>query len=123
MFSQAKIEELHLQWNPTVECCGIILLDHQILSVRNSHPNPELAFRMRFEDYEQHADNMLGTWHTHPHGSPNLSMADFVMFKTQPNWFHFIVGCGKVWGYKVQASKVLLHETHSIPRAIEGPLS
>lgn len=116
------LNELNAQWNGTIECCGIILKDLTIISLRNWHPVPEHAFRIKTEDYEPHIPNMLGTWHSHPHGSANLSMEDYVMFKSQPQWFHFIVGCGKVWGYCVNGSKVLLHETHSIPWRTEAPL-
>jgi len=123
MLSRHKLLELNDAWNPVIECCGIILRDFTLVPLQNHSSTPELNFIMKWEDYEPYRDQIIATWHTHPHESANLSVADYLMFKSNPEWRHFIVARDIIWAYSTRNSRVFLDKTYSIPRAPEGSLS
>lgn len=109
-------------WNPLVERCGLVLKDGSIIELPNTNPNPALHFSFS-KDYFGSYSDCVATWHTHPDGNPNLSIADYESFLKYPNLFHYIVGDGIVWGYYIQENRVFLYEDDSISGATSGEIS
>lgn len=57
---------------------------------------------MSFEDQDRLDDSdVIGTFHTHPNGSSNLSYEDYESFISYPNLVHYIIGEDGVRSYKV----------------------
>lgn len=68
----------------------------------------EGAFRPRIStDQAALLNKAVGTWHTHPGGSSNLSAGDAVTFRQWPNLQHAIVGEDGVSWYRVEEGAVL----------------
>ncbi|SKB62193.1 Mov34/MPN/PAD-1 family protein [Sphingopyxis flava] len=85
--------DLYLEGH-TVERCGFIFRDGSIVEIDNVHSEPERGFRMDPKQILEHVDNpdLVGTWHTHPGGDPNLSQEDYAGFLSWPHLEHHIVG-------------------------------
>lgn len=49
----------------------------------------------------------IGTWHTHPSGSSNLSAGDAQTFRQWPDLLHAVVGEDGVSWYRVEGGNVL----------------
>src|SRR3546814_6030680 len=58
-----------------LERCGFVLRDGTVVEITNVHDEPERGFRMAPARVLEYVDNpdLVGTWHTHPGGDPNLS--------------------------------------------------
>ena len=102
MLSYSRIlafkEQLRGFWDPTLERCGTIDVNHQIVEVENQSKNPEFTFAFMMEDLENGA---IATWHSHPTTSANLSIDDYRFFQSWPEMLHFIVGIDEVRCYQV----------------------
>lgn len=63
---------------------------------------PYGGYEMSFEDMDK-LDNpdTIGTFHTHPGGSSNLSFEDYESFMSYPRLTHYIIGKEGVRAYKV----------------------
>lgn len=108
----SKLDSISLleRWNAQVERCGFVLLDGEVVEVTNSHPDPASGFRMAAEDWERYRTLIAATWHTHPRTGANLSMVDYCLFLSQPEWAHYVVSRDTVRCYYVEGGKVLLYE-------------
>lgn len=79
------------------ERCGVILDTGEVLEIPNVHPDPSDAFAMPVEVLT--ASNVVATWHTHPRSGPNLSVADYFAFTSQPRLRHYIVSASGTWSF------------------------
>ncbi len=69
---------------------------------KNTCINPEQGFEMSFEDMDLlDAPTTIGTFHTHPGQSANLSYEDYESFMGYPMLTHYIIGENGVKAYKV----------------------
>ena len=93
---QALLNKLLDYWHPTLERCGFITGNNQILEKDNLHQDPKNHFAL--EDIPEGA---VALWHTHPSGCCNLSMDDYKLFKSLPSLIHVIVGQQEVAYYYV----------------------
>lgn len=79
-------------WTPEKERCGRITPDGEIVELTNHAEDPENNFEFALEDLEVEGS----TWHTHPYGTANLSIADDGFFKSWPDKTHFIISSSEV---------------------------
>lgn len=86
--------ETLLKPDNTAERCGLILKDGRIIEIPNIAPDPEQGFYMDSTMVLPYleAEEISGTWHTHPHTDPTLSSEDHNTFMAWPNIQHFIIG-------------------------------
>lgn len=76
-----------------IERVGFILDNYSFIEVKNVAPNPEYAYSVSGQDIKDYAiNNAIGTWHTHPNATSNLSHDDYDNFIRWNNMFHLIVG-------------------------------
>ena len=88
-------------WQPEMERCGVIL---QGVSVEK--PNRSPAPNDNFEFLREDLEGTEATWHTHPSGQGNLSIADYGFFKSWPSHLHFIISETEVRCYGVVEATV-----------------
>ncbi|BCJ91773.1 hypothetical protein IZ6_25080 [Terrihabitans soli] len=93
---------------PGEERVGFILRSGEIVEVKNVCEKPEEGFEVSGDDLLKHLPEIVGTWHTHPSGSSNLSMEDMAGFLNWPDWEHFIVGQDGVTRYVVSEGDLLV---------------
>lgn len=74
-------------WVPNRERCGVINKRGRVLEKENRAANPSEDFKFQMKDLE----GAIATWHTHPSGSANLSIADYWFFKSWTTLVHFII--------------------------------
>lgn len=104
----------------TVERCGIILTSGEILELENVHPSPENNFAMLNIDERP---DVQATWHTHPHTSPNLSVADYLAFQEYPNLRHYVVSRSAIWCFGVRSGILQRYDDDNFTRLSEGTSS
>ena len=92
------------------ERVGFVLMNDEIVEVKNVHPNPEHAFDVDANDIIWYEDRVKATWHTHPGSSSNLSGDDYVAFTNWPLVCHYIIGADGLRQYVVIEGRV---EDHS----------
>lgn len=102
------------------ERCGVILDDGSIVELDNIHPTPLLGFAMPVEALE--ASNVVATWHTHPVTGPNLSIADYRAFVSQPRLRHYVVAETEIWCYGVAGDILSRHDDYHSTRPLGGAL-
>ena len=75
---------------------------------KNISDNPNDSYEMSYEDMDKLDDSdTLGTFHTHPNKSGNLSYDDYESFMAYPGLVHYIVGSDGVKSYKVVNGRLL----------------
>lgn len=94
---RAFANDLKPYWTPSEERCGIITPEGLISERPNIAEVPEINFEMTEADFREG----IATWHTHPHGSANLSLEDYYLFKSWPSCLHFIIGADRVSCYSM----------------------
>ena len=92
-------KQLQNFWEPGVERCGLVLDNLTIEEKSNHSKTPERSFAFDLVDLML---SSVGTWHTHPTTSANLSIDDYRFFECWPNKLHWIVSQGEVWCYLVK---------------------
>lgn len=97
-------------WVPTHERCGVILNDGTIKELVNLSECPAKEFRMDLDSAGVPKQDIIASWHTHCHGSANLSVDDYAGFQAQPELEHYVVGKDEVWRYIVDGTKVYLYD-------------
>lgn len=102
------------------ERCGLILEGNILVEIENIHPDPENFVMM--PEAEMHQSGIIGTWHTHPNTSPNLSLEDYKWFSDYPDLNHYIVGKFETWRYYVENNALLVdhYADHLLPRLPSG---
>ena len=84
------------------ERCGIILRSGELVELENIHPEPTAGFRFRGQDILRlETTDTIGTWHTHPNATSNLSQNDFNAFNAWPRLVHYIIGNDGITKYQV----------------------
>lgn len=96
------------------EVCGVILKDGTVQVRKNLHPEPRDNFAMECEDFDD--PNITATFHTHPRGTPNLTMADYRSFVQFPRLKHFIIGKAEIWCYRMDGDILVLDDNYYSPR-------
>lgn len=98
------------------ERCGLILESGELIEIENIHPDPTKYLAMPSSVMDR--DGIIGTWHTHPNTSPNLSVEDYHWFTSYPELNHYIVGNFETWRYYVENGALLVshHEDHLLTR-------
>lgn len=78
----------------TDERCGIVLKSGEVIEVANLAEDKTDSYIMDPTAIAPllAADEVAGTWHTHPGGSPNLSGEDYSGFLDYPDLEHTIIG-------------------------------
>lgn len=94
-------ELLMSSWQPTLEKCGI-LKSSQVVGKPNLSSLPEDNFQFSPGDL----DGADASWHTHPSGFGNLSIADYWFFKSWPSMVHFIISETEVRCYGIVDDEV-----------------
>jgi proteasome lid subunit RPN8/RPN11 len=102
------MDELYLPTGP--ERCGFVMPDGSLVEVENIAHEPEEGFEMSGEAILEHLETAIGTWHTHPGETANLSMADYRAFLNFPNWRHFIIGADGIMEFYIEDGAVLCVE-------------
>ena len=83
------------------ERCGLILKGNKIIEVPNEHPEPAKGFKIPVEALHENEENLIGTWHTHPGDTANLSQEDYNGFCQWPELKHYIIGVDSVRCFEV----------------------
>ena len=105
--------ETLLQPGETAERCGVIMDDGNIVEILNINEEPEKGFEMEPVAFIEliKTRHVVGTWHTHPDGSPVLSGEDYTTFLAWPDLEHSVIGIqdGKaaVLTYRVENGVVI----------------
>ena len=75
---------------------------------KNIAENPNEGFELSFDDLDK-LDNSdtLGTFHTHPGESGNLSYGDYETFMAYPSLKHYIIGKDGIKVYRVVDGRLL----------------
>lgn len=90
------------------ERCGLVLTDGVVVELPNRSDDPTTTFRLAKEDMAFYLeDGIAGSWHTHPNGPANLSLADLQAFKEFPEWSHYVASPGVVVAFRVEDGWVL----------------
>lgn len=100
--SKGLTNKLLRKLSPGPERGGLILKGGKLVEVQNICSEPEEGFLPDAADLIPHLPNAVGTWHTHPGASANLSVEDAETFVSWPDWLHAIVGEDGVRWYAVK---------------------
>lgn len=99
------------------ERVGFILDNYSFIEVKNVATNPEEGFAVSGEDIKEYAiNNAIGTWHTHPNATSNLSGEDYTNFFVWDNLFHLIIGKDGVKLYCYVTEGNCIVEEFFVPR-------
>lgn len=75
---------------------------------KNTSENPSESYEMSFEDMDKlDSSDTLGTFHTHPNESANLTYDDYETFMAYPGLKHYIIGKDGVRVYAVVDGRLL----------------
>jgi len=96
------------KYDDEVEHVGFILPNGKVVEVENTSPVPAQSFDVSGADIIEFEGTAVGTWHTHPKASSNLSAGDMETFLQWPNLYHLIVGKDGITKYVVKDGEVLL---------------
>jgi proteasome lid subunit RPN8/RPN11 len=98
----------HLKPDDKHERCGFVTKRGRVVEVSNVAANPENAFKIDPSETIKWLDRgIVATWHTHPHGSANLSGEDYSCFLTWDDLQHYVVGQDHVALYTVEDGLVV----------------
>lgn len=72
------------------------------IECKNICTDPYAGYEMSFDDMDRLDDpEVVGTFHTHPNGSSNLSFEDYESFMGYPRLTHYIIGKDGVKKFKI----------------------
>lgn len=87
---------------------GLILDDLSLYELINTSEEPEAGAALDIKVEDLHLlPRTIGTWHTHPNASANLSVGDSQTFVQWPAQIHAIVGTDGVRWYAVKNGAVI----------------
>lgn len=79
-----------------------------MIELKNTAQNPEKGFSLSIEDQEKlNSPDTIGTFHTHPGSSSNLSYEDYLSFCSYPRLTHYIYGKQGLMTFKTQDGVLL----------------
>lgn len=84
--------ETLLRPDDTVERCGLILKNGDVIEVPNIATDPVNSYEMDPVEVLKYLDQVEATWHTHPTSNAVLSHEDRDGFVAWPDWGHVIIG-------------------------------
>lgn len=84
------------------------VLKNKLIEVENICDKPEEGFLVAAADLKKYLDTAVGTWHTHPGKTSNLSANDYQTFINFPSWDHYIVGTDGVTCYRVSEGRLIV---------------
>lgn len=92
----------------TPERGGFIMKDGSLMELSNQSetPNEGALLDMTPEELDKLPD-AVGTWHTHPGATANLSVGDHETFVSWPTFAHVIVGTDGARWYGVKNGAVI----------------
>jgi len=99
-------KKLRDRWDPQIELCGVISPKKRVRQTKNLSDTPESTFLFDGKDLE----GAIASWHSHPDGTANLSIADYRFFQSWPNQAHFIISSDEVRCYTVEKGLVYFIE-------------
>lgn len=87
---------------------GLILDDHTLVEIENHSETPlEGAVLSLQPEHLALLPRAIGTWHTHPGSTANLSVGDSQTFTAWPDMLHAIVGEEETRWYAVRHGAVI----------------
>lgn len=106
--SKKLVTALKRKLQPGPERGGLILPGPELVELENSSDQPLWGFQinLKVEDLDLLSE-AIGSFHTHPSASANLSSEDWVTFVNWPDWVHVIVGTDGLRWYTVENGMVL----------------
>lgn len=97
------------------ERVGLLLKDGNIIELNNTSHSKAESFSVAPKDMIKYEEETVATWHTHPHGDPVLSGADYEGFLGWPDYLHLIVGSDETLGYVIDRGVVIYDEGQNHP--------
>lgn len=86
------------------EVCGLVMKDWTVCRIANvsemPHSNFEFSPHQLVIMMEEHHDEILGVWHSHPGGNPHPSDADCVNW-AYPDFRYWVVTMDDVYEWKI----------------------
>lgn len=101
---QAFKQSLKNFWNQELEVCGTLSLGGLPKECENQAKEPAHDFEFALSELE--AEGVIGTFHTHPATSANLSIADYWFFRQWSQMVHFVISEEEVRCYVVASGSV-----------------
>lgn len=107
---KVRSELLSECFNYSLEHCGFITIEFDLVRVHNSHQVPQRNFYMDEADaghaideiYQHQKSEILGVWHTHPNGYPWPTPRDLRGWPNPAlNWRYFLVTRGDVTEWRL----------------------
>ena len=87
---------------------GLVSKTSGLIELNNVSEKPDKEFSLSIEDQEKlSSPDIIGTFHTHPGGSSNLSYDDWLSFYSYPRLTHYIYGEQGLMTYKIQDGVLL----------------
>jgi hypothetical protein len=106
--SKKLVRALKGKLKPGPERGGLIQADGSLLEFNNVAEVPTEGFLPEITtDLLGSLDASIGTWHTHPGATANLSAEDWTTFVQWPDHIHVIVGTDGLRWYRVEKNAVL----------------
>lgn len=100
--NESTLNRLRELYSETEERGGYITNDGFVIEVENIHPDKTDNFMFSCDDLDKlDSLDVMGTFHTHPNKSSNLSKEDYDAFVNWEKLLHFIIGQDKISCYKV----------------------
>lgn len=103
-----SVKALRTYWSDRVERCGFILTNGQVIEVENVANNPETEFEIAESVFNEYADEIKATWHTHTGTNANLSLEDYLTFLAFPEYQHWIVSAKKTVLFGIEENSVVI---------------
>lgn len=96
------------------ERCGLIFENGDVLELVNKHPSPEDNFVIYEDDLFR--EGVVGTFHTHPRSSANLTVTDYYAFRQYPQLRHYIISPVEIWCFHMINGILCRYENSNLPR-------
>lgn len=100
------------------ERCGVVMESGEVIELENTHPDPQKHFIIMEEDLLK--PGVIGTFHTHPTTSANLSVADYYSFLAYPQLVHYILSSTEIWCFHTINGILCRYENPNLPRFPAG---
>jgi hypothetical protein len=84
--------------------------DGAVVECKNICSTPALGFDVSDADLHIYIDDAVGTWHTHPFSSNQLSIGDFDTYRGLPTLTHFILGQDGLAAYQADRDAIIILE-------------
>lgn len=100
--------QLRRKLKPGPERGGVVLPGGRLLEFPNVSPEPGAGFQPQLTtETVLSLNDAVGTWHTHPDASANLSVEDSQTFQQWPDLLHAVIGTDGIRWYAVKNGAVV----------------